>query len=401
MIEMLAAQCANVVVPDATPEALSYFKGGNLLWGLGQLLGLGVPLVLLFSGFSNRLSKLSEQWGKKWFFVIATYLVLYILITTAISFPLDYYASYVREHAYGLSVESVGKWFGDYGKSVVISIVSSVLFVWVFYLLLKKSPKRWWLYSTFVSIGLVFFMMFVQPVMIDPLFNNFGPMKNKQLEKQILSLAAEAGIKGSRVYEVDKSRETKALNAYVNGIGSNTRIVLWDTTIQEMNTDQILFVMGHEMGHYVLHHMWWGFLFFSGLLFVVFYLVYRSATFLMQKYGKKFGFKQLYNIASVPLLLFLLNFFTLIAEPLMNGFSRKLEHHADIFGLEITKNNKAAGEAFLILQKENLAVPRPGPIYNFFRASHPSLGDRIEFCNTYCPWTEGKPLKYGKYFNNP
>ena len=119
---------------------------------------------------------------------------------------------------------------------------------------------------------------------------------------------------------------------------------------------------------------------------------------MMRKYNKKFGFKHIYNIASIPLLLFLSNLYMLAFTPLSNYFTRQIEHNADIFSLEILKDNKAAGESFLILQRDNLANPRPGPIFNIWRATHPSLGDRVDFSNQYCPWTEGKPLKYGKYF---
>lgn len=395
---MLAAGCANVVVPEATAEAMKYYSSGNILWLIGQAWGFIVPLLILFTGFSGKLSTFSARWGKVWFFTIALYLVLYGLITTALSLPLDYYSSFIRQHAYGLSTETLAKWFGDYGKSFLVGLAVAIAFVWVFYLLLKKSPRRWWFYSALVSTGFMFIMIVVQPIWIDPLFNNFGPMKNEKLEQKILNLASRAGIDNGRIFEVDKSSETKTLNAYVVGIGAAKRIVLWDTTIQQLNTDELLFVMGHEMGHYVLHHMWWGLGYFTALSFAVFFLTYLSANYLMKRYKWRFGFAHLYNIGSIPLLLVLTSFYMLLFSPLTNCFSRHLEHQADIFGLEITQNNKAAGMAFLILQKENLANPRPGPIFNMWRGSHPPLGERIDFCNNYCPWEDGEPLKYGKYF---
>ena len=241
-------------------------------------------------------------------------------------------------------------------------------------------------------------MMFVQPIWIDPLFNKFGPMKNKELEAQILHLASRAGIEGGRVFEVDKSEDTKMLNAYVVGFGSSSRIVLWDTTIKQLTPDEILFVMGHEMGHYVLHHIWWSMLYCSALSFGIFYLTYRSANFMLRKYKKRFGFTYLYNIASLPLLLFLITLFSLLSTPLSNYVSRCMEHEADRFGLEITQNNKAAAEAFIALQQENLGNPYPGPIFKFWRSTHPPLGERIEFCNSYCPWKQDQPLKYADRF---
>jgi Zn-dependent protease with chaperone function len=406
MLEMLADiaqyvdKCADVVVPEASEQAMQYYKSGNFLWIVKQAWGLIVPLLFLLWGFTGKLSQFAHRCGKKWYFAIVIYLIFFLSISQILDFPLDYYAGYLRQHAYGLSTETIGHWFANYGKSFLVSLVIAAASVWIFYLVLKKSPRRWWFYGSLVSIGLVFLTMMIQPVWIDPLFNKFGPMQDKKLEQQILTLAAKAGIQGGRVYEVDKSQETKALNAYVIGFGSTKRIVLWDTTLKAMTSDQILFVMGHEMGHYVLNHMWWGMAYYSVLFFVIFYLVYRSANFLLRNYHHRLGFNQLSDIASFPLFLLLIGAFTLLATPLSNWFSRYAEHEADRFGLEITQNNQAAGEAFVVLQQGNLANPRPGPIYNFWRNTHPPLGERVDFCNQYCPWKEHVPLKYGKYFQN-
>jgi Zn-dependent protease with chaperone function len=242
--------------------------------------------------------------------------------------------------------------------------------------------------------------MLIQPIWIDPLFNRFQPMKNKELEQKILNLASRAKIENGRVFEVDKSQDTTMLNAYVIGVGSSNRIVLWDTTINKLSEDQLLFVMGHEMGHYVLHHIWWGLAFYGLLGFAIFYLTYRSANVLMHRFHHRFGFRHLSDIGSFPLLLLLTGFYLLLSAPLSNYFSRTIEHHADEFGLEITQNNQAAGEAFVALQQQNLANPRPGALYKFWRSTHPPLGERIDFCNSYCPASQGLPLKYQKFFNS-
>ena len=196
------------------------------------------------------------------------------------------------------------------------------------------------------------------------------------------------------------SSDTKALNAYVTGFGSTKRIVLWDTTIKKLTPDEILFVMGHEMGHYVLNHLWWDLLFEAILTLAIFYLTYRTAEFLMGRYSSRFGFTKLHEFASLPLLLFVLMFYQLLFSPLSLFVSRYFEHQADRFGLEITQNNQAAAEAFLALQQQNLGNPRPGKLYIFWRASHPPLGSRVDFCNSYCPWKRGKPLEYGQLFKD-
>lgn len=400
MLEGLLAQCAQVAVPEATEQAMRYYWSGNILWILQQFWSFAVPLIFLFTGLSGKLSHFAARVGRNWYFTLVVYLALFIAIYQLLNLPLDFYASYIREHQYGLSTQPLGRWFGNYGKGFLVAFIAASLFVWIFYLLLKKSPKRWWFYSSLASVAILFTMMFVQPIWIDPLFNRFGPMKNKELEGQILSLAARAGIEQGRVFEVDKSQDTKTLNAYVVGFGSTNRIVLWDTTIQQLTPDQILFVMGHEMGHYVLHHMWWQMLYFTIMAFVIFYLTYRAAHFLLRRYHARFGFHDLSQFASLPLLLLCITAFTFLTSPLDNFFSRQLEHNADCFGLEITQNNQAAAEAFIALQMQNLANPRPGSLFKFWRSTHPPLGERIDFCNAYCPWSEGLPLKYGRFFRS-
>jgi len=245
------------------------------------------------------------------------------------------------------------------------------------------------------------FSMLVQPIWIDPLFNEFSSMKNKGLEKQILELADKAQIENSRVFEVDKSRQTTQLNAYVTGFGHTKRIVLWDTLTQKMSSDQILFVMGHEMGHYVLNHIWQFLVLEFFLNFAMFYFVYRVGLFLITKYGYYLGVPSFSHFSSFPLVLLLFTIANFIVNPFILAFSRYVEHQADVFGLEITQNNQAAAKAFVTLQSSNLANPRPGKVYMFFRGSHPSLAQRIDFCNSYCPWRHNKALENQRHFKEP
>jgi STE24 endopeptidase len=388
LMGLMLADCAHVAIPEASELAMRYYHSGNLLWILGQSLGLILPLLFLMKGFSARLASLAHRYGRLWFFGIALYLIAFIVLYHLLDLPFDFYIEYLREHAYGLSNQGFIQWLADYGKGVLVMIITAIACVWIFYLLLKKSPKRWWMYGSLVNIAISFITMFIQPIWIDPLFNTFSPMKDKQLEKEILQLAAQVGIERGRVFEVDKSKDTNLVNAYVTGFGKMSRIVLWDTAIKKLSQEELLFVMGHEMGHYVLHHMWWWFFYYSLSSFVMFYLIYRCMHILLRRYHKAWGFQEIYNIASLPLFLCLITLFSVISLPLFNVVSRHMEHQADRFGLEITHNNQAAAEAFIILQQENLANPRPGMLYKIWRSSHPPLGERIEFAETYCPWKQ-------------
>jgi Zn-dependent protease with chaperone function len=387
-----------VPVPEPSAKALAYYQSGNVWWSVYQVWELALPAVILLTGFSARLRTWAQRIGRKWFFVLALYYAFYVLVTFLVTLPLDYYAGFVRQHSFGLSTQTLGKWFTDSLKGLAIGIVFGGLLLWVPYLLLAKSPRRWWLYTGLLSLPLMILGMLVFPIWIAPLFNDFGPMKDKPLEREILALADRVNIEGGRVFEVNKSVDTKAMNAYVAGLGHTKRIVLWDTLVNKLDHEEVLAVVAHEMGHYVLGHVVQGILlgFLSVLLSL--YVVYRLAGWLIERNKGRFGFDHLGDVASLPLVLLLVQVLSLAIMPAVNAYSRHMEREADRFSLELTENNHAAASAFAKLQTENLSNPRPGLFYMLWRGSHPSLASRIEFANTYQPWLDGQPLRYGEYF---
>ena len=387
-----------VPVPAASEQAMRYYRSGNRVWLVDTLLSLLVPALFLFTGWSARIRDLARRVGRKWFFTVALYVVLFSLASFVIGLPWAYYTEFVRQHAYGLSNQTLDKWVSDTLKSLLIGLLMGALFTWVPFLLLKKSPRRWWLYTAALVIPFIVLLLLVTPVWIEPLFNTFGPMKDKSLEGAILSLAERAGIEGSRVFEVDKSVDTKAVNAYVTGFGQTKRIVLWDTTIAKLDRRQLLFVMGHEMGHYVLGHVWKTIGVASLLVLVTLWIAHRSAGWFIARWRARLGFDALADVAALPLLLLLANGFSLVVSPALMAYTRHQEHESDRFGLEITRDNRAAATAFVTLQTENLGNPRPGLLYKLWRSSHPPLGERIDFCNDYRPWESGRPGRYEGLF---
>jgi STE24 endopeptidase len=392
-----AADQGPVAVPAPSEKAMRYYRSGVALWLFDTLWGLLVPAVILFTGFSARLRNAASGGGRRGLFVTAAlYFVLYTAVTTIVDLPLAYYEGFVREHAYGLSQQTAAKFWSDAGKSILLGTVLGALTIWLPYLLLRKSPRRWWLYTGLLAIPFVVLLELVTPIWIEPLFNQFGPMKDKALEAQILALAARAGISGGRVYEVAKSVDTETVNAYVNGLGSTKRIVVWDTTLKKLTPRETLAVVGHEMGHYVLGHVLQGIALLSALLLVGLYAVHRTANGLIARYGDRFGFRELGDVASLPLMSLVFGVTLLVLSPAVLAVSRHEEHEADRFGLEVTHDNHALGTAFVKLQQENLDNPRPGPLVKLFRASHPPLGERIDFTNAYHPWTSGEPGRYDR-----
>lgn len=398
ILETIDAEEEIVPVPEPSEKAMRYYRSGNLLWFFSLLWGLLIPALILFTGFSAKMRNWAGRFGKNWFLTILFYWIIFNLLTYAIDFGLAYYEGFLRPHSYDLSNQTFSKWLGDSLKSLMVSIIGGGLFIWVPYLLLKRSPKRWWLYSGLLAVPFLLFLILIQPVYIDPLFNDFGEMKDKELEAKILAVADRAGIEGSRVYEVNKSVDTEQVNAYVTGFGNTKRIVLWDTIIEKLDEEELLFVMGHEMGHFVLGHVMSLILILSIIIMATLFAIYKTADILINRYKDRFGFTEMSDIASLPLLLLLFSLYFLLITPILMGVSRHNEHEADRFGLEITQKNAPAARAFAKLQEENLGNPRPGLIYKIFRASHPPLGERIDFCNSYHPWKEGKELEYGDLF---
>ena len=395
---VLEDETAPVAVPEPSEQAMRYYRSGNVLWFVEQAWSIAVLVLLLATGLSASLRNAARRIGRNWFFTIVVYFALFTIVTTIVDLPLSYYTEFVREHAYGLSNQTFGKWFSDTLKSLAVACIVGALVMWVPYLLLRKSPRRWWLYTAIALVPFIVLANLVAPIWIAPLFNKFEPMQDKVLEQKILSLAGRAGIEGSRVYQVNKSVDTKTLNAYVAGLFGTKRIVLWDTTLKRMTDRELLFVMGHEMGHYVLHHVWQAIAFSVVIIAASLYVAYLAAGAVIARFGRRWGFTSLADIASLPLLLLLMSAFGLVVMPIQLAFTRHIEHEADRFGLEITQTNHSAGTAFVKLQQDALANPRPGLLYKIFRESHPPLGERIDFANQYHPWTTGQPLEYGGKF---
>ena len=389
-----------VPVPEASALALRYYQSGNWWWILNTSFGLLIPALFLFTGFSARLRTLATRIGRKWFLVIAVYYILYWFINFLLDLPRYYLQDFVREHAYGLSNQTLGKWAIDGAMGLVTDLVMGTLLLWIPYLLLKKSPRRWWIYTCALIVPLLFAFFMIAPIWLMPLFNRSGPIQDKALEGKIIALAARAGIEDIQVSQLETSVDSNRINATVAGFGRTKRILVTDTMLAKLNQDEVLFGVGHEMGHYVLGHSWKTILFLALLAAATLYAAKRVAEVLLSRFKHRFGFDQLSDIASLPLLILLINLFSLVVTPAFMSYSRHIEHEADRFGLELTHLNLAAATGFVKEQQESLRNPRPGAIYVLFRVNHPPLAERIDFCNDYKPWETGAHLRYEAHFKS-
>ncbi|MFY4774262.1 M48 family metallopeptidase [Metabacillus sp. RGM 3146] len=332
--------------------------------------------VVLITGLSRKMQKWAEGTSKFSVVQTAIYLFGLSLIVTVISLPVDY-IGYKVSLTYHISTQSLTGWLKDHVTDFWVNYAMMLILAGVLLFLIRKFEKRWWLYAWLLSIPFTLFLMFIQPVIIDPLYNHFYPLTNKQLESKILNLAKNANIPAEHVYEVNMSEKTNSMNAYVTGIGSNSRIVLWDTTLKKLKEDEILFIMAHEMGHYVMHHIYIGIAVYLALSFVGLYLVQQLMMWLVRRRGKLLKLQSVNEIAALPLFLLLIGFLTFASSPLTNMISRMQEKSADLYAISKTGNHAAAVRTFQELSKNGLSQVNPPELVKILRYNHPTMSERI------------------------
>jgi STE24 endopeptidase len=256
-----------------------------------------------------------------------------------------------------------------------------------------------------MTLPFIVLLVFVAPVILDPMFNTFIPLSKTQpqLVRAIEEVTQRGGLKipPDRMFEMKASEKVTTYNAYVTGIGATKRVVVWDNTARDMSTPEILFVFGHEMGHYVLNHIYEGLAFFAALSFAGFWLGRKIVIGLLAHWGERWRILSIHDLAALPVFLLALALLTLVAEPIGSAFSRHLEHQADIYGLEVTHglfpdNREVAAEAFQKLGEKSYDYPAPNRFLVFWSYDHPTIQQRIRFALHYDPWETSARPKYVK-----
>ena len=214
---------------------------------------------------------------------------------------------------------------------------------------------------------------------IDPIYNKYTSIEDEELGKEIKQLLKKAEIEDAEIYKVDKSRDTKEMNAYMTGVFKSKRIVLWDTTMEKLDKDEVLSITAHEIGHYIKGHIWKSIILGGLFSVVLMYLVYRTSNWILINSNGVFGFNRLYDIASIPLIILVLNFYMFFANPIINFSSRQMEREADMIEIQLTKNKEAAISTMLKLYEGNLSIPRPSKLFKIWYHSHPTAEERIKF----------------------
>jgi STE24 endopeptidase len=403
-------QAPSAQYPDATKRVTAYTLPPDLykkahdksridfrLALVSFVYGLAVLWIILRWKIGAKYRDWAERSSARRFLQALVFAPLFVLTAGALTLPLDVYSETI-EKQFGISVQGWGSWGWDWIKAESISIIIFTLLTWVLYSVIRRSPRRWWFYFWLVSLPILLFIFFISPWVITPLFNKFEPLQQKEpkLTAALQQMVQRAGedIPPQRMFWMGAAEKSTALNAYVTGFGSSKRLVVWDTTIAKMDRPQIVFVAGHEMGHYVLGHIFKLLASFAVLFLLLFYLGYRMMGWVLDGWGAGWGIRNLEDWASLPALLLLLSVFSFVSNPLGNAFSRYVEHQADQYGLEVTHgltpdSAQVAAQAFQILGEVDLADPDPSALNVFWFYNHPSIPDRIRFCLAYDPWSTG------------
>ncbi len=396
-LKLMAAVVAMVPVlaiaapfdPDAATNALlatvngaaraksdAYFEGGYWLILWGALMAIAGELIILHFGLSARFRDWAERTTKRRWLHGALYIIPYTLVGVLIGLPWMIYTQYFREKHYDLLSQSFGAWGFDQLKGLVIGIILGMIIITLIFAVIRRFPKSWWLWGAGVFTAFTAFGAMVAPVYIAPLFNTYTEMQAGPLRDRIVAMAAANNVPADHIYVFDASKQSKRISANVSGLGPTIRISLNDNLLNRTTPDQVVGVMGHELGHYVLGHVFKTIAIFALIFLFAFWMLYWITPRIINRYGARWGVRGVDDVAVVPLFSIIISLLFLVLTPLTNTLIRTHELEADAFGLDAARQPDA--EAQVMLSLSEYRKLDPGPIEEFIFFDHPSGRTRIQ-----------------------
>jgi len=365
---------------DSMPQAKreksnAYFEGGYWLLLWNYLVDGGISIFLLSFRISARLRDSSERLTRSKTLQVACYSAVYLLLLYVLSFPLNVYEHFFREHQYGLATQSFPAWFQEQLIGLGITIIGGTIFLIVLYAVFRRAPKTWWIWGTALAVVFSFFVLIIAPVFIEPLFNTYKPLTKPEIGEAILTMARANQIPAKQVFEVDASRQTTRVSANVSGILGTTRIALNDNLLKQCTLPEIRAVMAHEMGHFVLNHGAKLLTYLGIFVLVGFALTRILFDAAVRRWGEKWRVRGIADPAGLPLLGLIFSTLLFLATPFLNTVVRVTEREADAFGINTAREPDGMAEVALKLgayRKLN-----PTPLEEFIFYDHPSGRARI------------------------
>src|SRR6202165_4986991 len=385
-------------------KAVAYSRAGYTLYFVSYFLGGLFLFLILRLGWAAKFRDIAENVSDKKWIQGLVFVPLLFLTIGVLNLPLQLYWHSLSLH-YEQSIQSWCSWFWDWSKGEFLTTAFGIVLGLILFAVMRRSPRRWWFYFWFPAVLILLGLIVITPLVIDPLFNKFEPLSKEHpdLVASIEKLTKHAGvpIPADRMFLMIASQKTNAINAYVTGLGASKRVVIWDTTIQKTSNDECLFIVGHELGHYVLGHVLRSFLVGAAGLLLALYLVFRGLHWTLDRWAKDWKLHGEEDWASLAVLLLLLQVLSFVSSPVISGYSRMQEHAADVYGLEVIhglfpNSEEVPAHAFQVLGELDLSDPNPPPFITFWLYSHPPLADRLVFAHSYDPWSKGESPKYVK-----
>jgi STE24 endopeptidase len=390
--------------PERYAKAIAYSRTGYSVYFASVLWGIVVLALLLKTKTVAKLRDFAEGQSKNFCLQAVLFVVPLSLLLGVLELPIRIYWHHLSLR-YEQSIQGWSSWIWDWTKGELLEAGLGILIAMLLVAMIRWKPRTWWLYFWAAAAPLSAFLVFVSPWVIDPMFHAFRPLGETHLElvQAIGKLTAHAGVPvpADKMFLMEASKKTNQLNAYVTGFGASKRVVVWDTMISNSNRDELLAVVGHELGHYALGHVVKGFAYgvigsFFGLC-----VAYLALQWSLKRWGTAWDVHGQGDWAAVAVLLLIANLTSFVSEPIGNGISRMQEHAADVYSLEVIHGivpdgAEAAAHSFQVMGEHDLADPNPPALIKFWLYSHPPLGDRVSFAHNYDPWSKGEEPKYVK-----
>jgi len=369
-VEAATARYIDSLGPAALQKAHDYTIGKEwmLLWSL--IVAAIVTWLIVRSGILDRIDrKLGERRRNLKAFVIG---LVFFLVSTVLTLPWTLYAGYFREKGYGRTSQPIGDFLGQFALSTIITSLIGALFMMAVYWLIRRTGKRWWIWSGALTAAAFSFIILLAPVLIEPLFNKYEPVPPGEVRDAVVSMAQRAGIPPDKVYMFNGSRQSNNFTANAGGVGNTARVAISDVAYKNATLDEVRAVTGHEIGHYVLKHTWYGILFYSLAAVLLFWIADRSFPWFARRFGSS---ASLSDPRGMPVLLFMVSLFGLLTLPVFNTFARTVETQADAYSLRT--ENRPDALATALVKTAEYRYPRPGKLEEAIFYDHPSVERRV------------------------
>lgn len=397
-----SSQQAYSLPPEKLAKAIAISRIRNILSITGSIWGLVFLWMLLATRALSGLERWAQGISSRRWIQGAIFFAAFLIISALADIPLDWIGEHY-ERSYGISVESWGGWLGDAGKTLGLTLLIGVPLLLLFNWIVRRWPRRYWLGAWAVTLPILAFLTFIEPLVV-PLFFHQEPLAKNHaaLVTKLETLVARTGIDipPDRMYLLKASAKFTGINAFVAGMGTTKRYVMWDTATEQLPDDEVLFIFGHESAHYVLHHIPKGFALSAVGLFFLFWACAGFAAWMVRLFGSRWGASELSSRTGFVVLLFSVSIANFLSQPLSNAVSRHFEHQADVYGQEaihgiVQDPQKTAVAAFNALGQSWLEDPNPNPFIEFWLYDHPSTQHRAKFALHYDPWANGG---HGEFF---